>query len=370
MATRPWLPCAAFFKLSHISAPLSKRTGATAQKQRFHCQQLLWLWLQNGSWAVAQGLGQLPLWIHGTIWATAHISCMVLTTTGGLGQPPCGLLSPLPSIAVCISADGCVDLDGQTASGTRARFPAPARWPLYETNASLSPPSRIGPVPRWCVWTAAPSPHSHCCPGPSATASLSAPLICPIPCRHTPALRRPNCRLRPRRRLSASPRPPSARTLALATLSSLGPDPPPTPTLPSRRRAPSSPTDLAPLPRMRPSILIAPIPPTKLGCDLRATRKRRDRHAILYILLTDLPPASVSRRRQRASASTPLQLTQHMHSSPRALIAATSVAIPRRIQLQRHCRLRWTGVNITFNWVTVRHSVKMLLGLLCNSYSK
>ncbi len=67
----------------------------------------------------------------------------------------------------------------------------------------------------------------------------------------------------------------------------------------TKRLALSLPTDLAPLPRMRPSILISPIPPTKMGCDLTATRNHTDRHVTLYVLLTDLPPASVSRRRQR-----------------------------------------------------------------------
>ena len=36
-----------------------------------------------GSWAVSQELGQLPLWMHGTFWATAHTSCIKLTVQVG-----------------------------------------------------------------------------------------------------------------------------------------------------------------------------------------------------------------------------------------------------------------------------------------------
>ncbi len=43
----------------------------------------------------------------------------------------------------CTSADGGVDLDGLSATGARASFPPPARWPLYETYAPLPPHSRV-----------------------------------------------------------------------------------------------------------------------------------------------------------------------------------------------------------------------------------
>ncbi len=68
MATRPWLPVCCFFQTQPYLSSSQQTYWADCPKNKgFHCQQLLWLWLQNGSWAVAQGLGQLPLWIHGTI---------------------------------------------------------------------------------------------------------------------------------------------------------------------------------------------------------------------------------------------------------------------------------------------------------------
>ena len=98
-----------FFQTQPYLSSSQQMYWATAQKQRFYCQELLWLWLQNGSWAVAQELGQLPLWIHGTIWATAHISCMILAATGGTPLSPCRVRarSGWPGRGGCSCRDRC-----------------------------------------------------------------------------------------------------------------------------------------------------------------------------------------------------------------------------------------------------------------------
>ena len=41
---------------------------------------------KSGPWAVAQQLGQLPLWIHEPIWAAAYLLCMILAAIGESGQ--------------------------------------------------------------------------------------------------------------------------------------------------------------------------------------------------------------------------------------------------------------------------------------------
>ncbi len=61
------------------------------------------------------------------------------------------------SLAACTSADGCVDLDGRT-DGHRRPWKLPARWPLHETYALVSPPSLVRYRPRRRLWTTAPIP--------------------------------------------------------------------------------------------------------------------------------------------------------------------------------------------------------------------
>ncbi len=121
------------------------------------------------------------------------------------------------------------------------------------------------------------------------------------------------------------PSPTPAPTLALAPPFSLGPDPPLTPASPSPADeeigglfadgSGSSPANAA----LRPD---RPIPPTNMGCGSTATRNCMD-HAILYILLTGLRLASVSRCRQRRNTP-PNLLTictaHHGHSSPPLLL--------------------------------------------------
>ena len=69
MVSRHSTGMADFFKLSYMPAGAGKHAGQLPR----HRKKLLWLWLENGCWAVAQELGQLPLWMHGTTWATAYI---------------------------------------------------------------------------------------------------------------------------------------------------------------------------------------------------------------------------------------------------------------------------------------------------------
>ena len=60
------------------------------------CIQLIAV--EFGSWAVSQELGQLPLWMHGTFWATAHTSCIKLTVQVDALATPTPASNEVPTI--------------------------------------------------------------------------------------------------------------------------------------------------------------------------------------------------------------------------------------------------------------------------------
>ena len=50
-----------------------------------HCSRCILVKCQkSGPWAIAQQLGQLPLWIYKPIWAATYILCIILAATGVL----------------------------------------------------------------------------------------------------------------------------------------------------------------------------------------------------------------------------------------------------------------------------------------------